>query len=67
MLHHGQKKRFNKLSPAMHPPGVEPGARPWEDPMLPLHHECIAKGEAGKLYMVLHIRVQFYHTFAHPK
>ena len=27
----------------MHPPGVEPGARPWEDPMLPLHHECLAK------------------------
>ena len=25
---------------SMHPPGVEPGARPWEDPMLPLHHEC---------------------------
>lgn len=23
----------------LHPPGVEPGARPWEDPMLPLHHE----------------------------
>lgn len=22
----------------MHQPGVEPGARPWEDPMLPLHH-----------------------------
>ena len=27
----------------MHPPGVEPGARPWEDPMLPLHHECMQK------------------------
>ena len=25
----------------VHPPGVEPGARPWEDPMLPLHHECL--------------------------
>ena len=25
----------------VHPPGVEPGARPWEDPMLPLHHCCM--------------------------
>ena len=25
----------------MRQPGVEPGARPWEDPMLPLHHECL--------------------------
>ena len=27
----------------MHWPGVEPGARPWEDPMLPLHHQCYTK------------------------
>ena len=27
----------------VHPPGVEPGARPWEDPMLPLHHECLTR------------------------
>lgn len=30
-----------RVTKRVHPPGVEPGARPWEDPMLPLHHECL--------------------------
>ena len=36
----------------MHPPGVEPGARPWEDPMLPLHHECHNPCEVMITYML---------------
>ena len=27
----------------MRRPGIEPGARPWEDPMLPLHHRRVEK------------------------
>jgi len=31
----------------LHWPGVEPGARPWEDPMLPLHHQCLFNHEVN--------------------
>ena len=33
-----QRRRTTVTEKKLHQPGVEPGARPWEDPMLPLHH-----------------------------
>ncbi len=39
-LHKWRNTEKAILDSILHPPGVEPGARPWEDPMLPLHHEC---------------------------
>ena len=31
----------------MHPPGIEPGASPWQGEILPLNQECLIEHEGN--------------------